>query len=473
MIVLIHKAGKSFKGLATYLTHDPKAKSDERVGWTHTLNLAHDHVGSAVGEMMWTSRSAELLKQEAGVRAGGRATENTAKHVSLNWSPEEAPTPEHMIETTESFLRHMGWHEHQALVVSHEDKPHPHVHVMLNTIHPETGLRLDDNFERRRAQAWALNYERENGRVFCEQRLKNADEREAAPTRPAWMAFQEKQAEFERDEKANRDQTPNISEPSENPKITNSDAWKKLKEIQRLERLTFFAEGKLQFSELRRSVYQEVREEYRERWAELYTAQKNTKDAATTAALKKELIAEQKEVLEAARDQACTELRENRNALYQELLDDQRDIRQQLRWRQEKELDNAIFLRAIAERDAGKDRPIPSFRDAAEETLNRPVTERGALRLSVAHTNERSGLKSGADVGAGIATGLGFGLLSIFGGIADGVTGSTPALQPRRGEQEPRDDPFDAVIEQARKQHQREAEEASDEYRRRQRSDGE
>ncbi len=72
MIVLIHKAGKSFKGLATYLTHDPKAKSDERVGWTHTLNLAHDHVGSAVGEMMWTSRSAELLKQEAGVRAGGR-----------------------------------------------------------------------------------------------------------------------------------------------------------------------------------------------------------------------------------------------------------------------------------------------------------------------------------------------------------------------------------------------------------------
>ncbi len=119
---------------------------------------------------------------------------------------------------------------------------------------------------------------------------------------PRGWLFREKQAEFERDEKANRDQTPNISEPSENPKITNSDAWKKLKEIQRLERLTFFAEGKLQFSELRRSVYQEVREEYRERWAELYTAQKNTKDAATTAALKKELIAEQKEVLEAARD---------------------------------------------------------------------------------------------------------------------------------------------------------------------------
>ncbi|MEJ0047143.1 MAG: hypothetical protein WDN04_14275 [Rhodospirillales bacterium] len=106
-------------------------------------------------------------------------------------------------------------------------------------------------------------------------------------------------------------------------------------------------------------------------------------------------------------------------------------------------MDNAIFLRAIAERDAGKDRPIPSFRMPLRRPLIVQLPNGAPLRLSVAHTNERSGLKSGADVGAGIATGLGFGLLSIFGGIADGVTGSTPALQPRRGEQEPRDDPFD------------------------------
>ena len=61
----------------------PKAKTAERVGWTHTLNLANDHVPSAVDEMLWTARNAELLKQEAGIRAGGRATENAVKHVSL------------------------------------------------------------------------------------------------------------------------------------------------------------------------------------------------------------------------------------------------------------------------------------------------------------------------------------------------------------------------------------------------------
>jgi hypothetical protein len=122
MVPKIQPCGTSFKGLATYLTHDPDAKTAERVGWTHTLNLAHDHVPSAVDEMLWTARNAELLKQEAGVRAGGRATESPVKQFSLNWSPEDNPTKEHMIETSESFLRHMGWQDHQVLLVAHTDK---------------------------------------------------------------------------------------------------------------------------------------------------------------------------------------------------------------------------------------------------------------------------------------------------------------------------------------------------------------
>jgi len=65
-----------------------------------------------------------------------------------------------MMAATSDFLNHMKWQEHQALLVAHEDKSHAHVHVMLNVVHPETGLRLNDDFERRRAQAWALEYER-------------------------------------------------------------------------------------------------------------------------------------------------------------------------------------------------------------------------------------------------------------------------------------------------------------------------
>jgi hypothetical protein len=60
---------------------------------------------------------------------------------------------------------------------------------MLNAVHPETGLWLDDDFEHRRAQVWALGYEREQGRIHCEQRLQNQQEREPNMARNIWMAF--------------------------------------------------------------------------------------------------------------------------------------------------------------------------------------------------------------------------------------------------------------------------------------------
>ena len=123
MIVKISGSGKSFSGLAQYLMHDPeKAQTTERVAWTYTHNLANDFVPSAVDEMLWTTRDAELLKQEAGVRAGGRATESPVKHVSLNWAIEDDPSQRHMIATSEQFLRSMGWSEHQAILVAHDDK---------------------------------------------------------------------------------------------------------------------------------------------------------------------------------------------------------------------------------------------------------------------------------------------------------------------------------------------------------------
>ena len=142
MIVKISSSGASFKGLSTYLTHDPNANTDERVAWTHTHNLANDDVPSAVNEMYLTAENAELLKQEAGIRAGGRGTENPVKHVSLNWAPDDNPTREHMIETGKDFLQRMKWDEHQAVFVAHDDKSYKHVHIMIRIVLPETDVRV-------------------------------------------------------------------------------------------------------------------------------------------------------------------------------------------------------------------------------------------------------------------------------------------------------------------------------------------
>lgn len=396
MIVRIGKGGKSFKGLAEYLAHDPKARTDERVDWTHTHNLANDDVPSAVDEMLWTARNAELLKQEAGVRAGGRPTEYPVQEVSLNWSPDDKPTREHMIETSKAFLHHMKWQEHQVVMIAHNDKPYAHVHLMINAIHPETGRHLDDSLERRRAQAWALAYEREQGRIYCEQRLINVEDREKSMPRNIWMQFQKNGKEFQNAEQLlGEDREIHVNVPEN---IRNSE-WKILKELQREERQEFFAQGKIEFSNLRSSIYREVREEFRPRWAEYYEARGNGADPESLASLKAGIIANQKAVLEPRRDAACLELRQSRDERYRDLLDRQSETRGDLRWRQAAGLDNAPFLNELAaSRDAGR-KLASSFTDAAHEvTTSERESEPDARETAFAGEGDNARIHSGRNV---------------------------------------------------------------------------
>ena len=153
MIVKNSGDGKSFGARADYLAHGKDARTDERVEWTKTFNLANEDVQAAINEMQLTADNAELLKQEAGIRGGGRRTENISKHYSLNWAISDDPTQEHMVESCYGLLQHMGWHEHQVVIIAHNDKQYKHAHMLINAVHPETGLRLNDDFENERAQA--------------------------------------------------------------------------------------------------------------------------------------------------------------------------------------------------------------------------------------------------------------------------------------------------------------------------------
>jgi Relaxase/Mobilisation nuclease domain len=371
MIVKISASGKSFSGLATYLTHDTdKALTADRVDWAHTHNLANDFVPAAVDEMLWTTRDAELLKQEAGVRAGGRSVETPVKHVSLNWKIGANPSQQHMISTAEHFLRSMGWEQHQAIFIAHNDKPYKHVHLMINQVHPETGLQLNDGFEKVRASKWGKAYELEQGRIDCPQRLLNAADREKAMPRNMWLAFQKNEREFEKFEKT---LSENAEIPEYHPNNRKGEEWKILKEIQRDERTQFFADGKTQYSELRSSIYREVRQEFRERWSDYYSARKNGTEADPNilADVKAKLIADQKAVLEPRRDAACAELKEARALEYRGILDKQRETRAELGWRLEMGLDNAPFFHDLTERQNAHTETRSAFRAAAQETTDR------------------------------------------------------------------------------------------------------
>ena len=178
------KTGKSFKGAGLYYLHDKspekgaKLYTTDRVAWTHTLNCLHDDPGLALREMQHTCMDQSFLKMVSGNRTDGRPTEKTVMTVALAWHPDQDPTKAQMIDAAVDYLTHMGWQEHQVLMVAHDDTRHAHVHLIINKVHPETGKTLDADWYKNRSQEWGLKFEREQGQIYCLKRLDNEQEHE-------------------------------------------------------------------------------------------------------------------------------------------------------------------------------------------------------------------------------------------------------------------------------------------------------
>ena len=179
MIPKIHKKGHSFAGVAKYLLHDVKAKSSDRVEWTETRNLATRHAGAAWRVMAATAMNQNQLKKAAGLPNTGRKSKQHVLHFTLSWHAEEAVNlnREEMLRATFTMLRVMKADEHQCLVVAHNDQKQPHVHVVVNRVHPKTGRMLSSSFERLKASKWAQKYEEERGKIYCVDRVVNNEAR--------------------------------------------------------------------------------------------------------------------------------------------------------------------------------------------------------------------------------------------------------------------------------------------------------
>jgi MobA/VirD2-like, nuclease domain len=180
--------GQSFKGLTAYLMHDkreegaaddaPHPETAERVGFTRTMNFhgaaAEDDPALAAKLMALTWKAREALKRAAGIKPGGSEAEAPPVwHSSLSWEPSERPDGAEMMRAVESYLKHQGLgleKGYQTYVVEHTDTAHPHVHIVVNLVHPETGKQANPYRDRQKAQSWARDYERQRGAIFCHDR---------------------------------------------------------------------------------------------------------------------------------------------------------------------------------------------------------------------------------------------------------------------------------------------------------------
>lgn len=175
MVPKIAKKGASFKGAATYYLHDKGKDTDERVEWTETRNLATDDPDLAWRIMAATASCQSRLKNQAGIPPTGRKSENVVMTYSIAWHPDEKKTltRDEMLQAAHDSIEALGAEKHQALLVCHNDEPHPHVHIMLNRVSPIDGRMLSSSKEKLNLSRWAQAYEETRGKIWCKERVKN------------------------------------------------------------------------------------------------------------------------------------------------------------------------------------------------------------------------------------------------------------------------------------------------------------
>jgi hypothetical protein len=179
MIPRITRGGNSFKGAFAYYLHDKGASTSHRVAWTQVENMLTQDPEKAWKVMAFTVEHRGRLKEASGRSKVGRKLEKPVFAFSLAWHPERAPTQEHMLETAREAVAMLGLSEHEAVIVAHNDEPQQHVHVIVNRVHPITGIAANLGNSKRKFSDFALAYERKDGKIYCQQREANAREREA------------------------------------------------------------------------------------------------------------------------------------------------------------------------------------------------------------------------------------------------------------------------------------------------------
>lgn len=179
--------GHSFKGSMAYYLHDKRQEgaaehpqTADRVAWTETRNLATDGAHTATRIMIATARQADELKAAAGIANTGRkATAGAVFAFSLAWHPDEAGGIDRaeMVKAADHALQVLGLDHLQAVLIAHQDTKHPHVHVVVNRVNPETGRM--ETIQRPKVIAldkWADRYERERGNIVSPNRARKYDE---------------------------------------------------------------------------------------------------------------------------------------------------------------------------------------------------------------------------------------------------------------------------------------------------------
>lgn len=123
MIAAIHPLSRSFKVPVRYVVVGRDGRQN-RVAWAETYNLP--------------TRDLELAACFMGATANGSVsgTRTPVYFFSVSFDIDDPVDEAMMGRVARRTLRDMGLEEHEAIVVAHKDRSHPHLHFIVNRVHP-------------------------------------------------------------------------------------------------------------------------------------------------------------------------------------------------------------------------------------------------------------------------------------------------------------------------------------------------
>ena len=114
-----------------YLEYGRSGQERDRVAWTASRNLFGTDEPELAGRIMEATADQSLRVQKP------------AYHVSIAFAPTDTVDRERMELVADRVLDALGLQEHQAMYVAHRDREHAHLHIVVNRVHPETGVAWD------------------------------------------------------------------------------------------------------------------------------------------------------------------------------------------------------------------------------------------------------------------------------------------------------------------------------------------
>ena len=125
-MIAVSSSSRSFAALGKYLVVGSDKVDEGRVAWTSARNLPTDDPELAAKIMRATASQNVRVSQPV-------------YHLALSFAPRDVVDRSAMERVADRVLEELKLKEHQAIIVAHADRAHPHMHILINRVHPETG----------------------------------------------------------------------------------------------------------------------------------------------------------------------------------------------------------------------------------------------------------------------------------------------------------------------------------------------